>query len=129
MARTDLKDVNLTLPKITLPTLRVNVVAVIMLLLPPLVAWLLVSALSNIYLSPTKDQRLVILWGSFVLGVLLSLSPQIAQQWERAVVLRLGRYAGLRGPGLFWIMAAVLTAWRSGSTSGPSRPASPPNRR
>src|ERR1043165_8698398 len=31
-------------------------------------------------------------------------APQICRQWERAVVLRLGRYTGLRGPGLFFII-------------------------
>jgi regulator of protease activity HflC (stomatin/prohibitin superfamily) len=31
----------------------------------------------------------------------------VAQQWERAVVLRLGRFVGLQGPGLFWIMPFV----------------------
>jgi hypothetical protein len=48
-----------------------------------------------------------------VLGLLLGLSPKIARQWERAVVLRLGRYVGLRGPGLFWIVPFVDTipAW------------------
>jgi regulator of protease activity HflC (stomatin/prohibitin superfamily) len=34
-------------------------------------------------------------------------APRIAQQWERAVVLRFGRYVGLRGPGLFWVMPFV----------------------
>ena len=35
------------------------------------------------------------------------------KQWERAVVLRLGRYVGLRGPGLFWIVPFVdsVTRW------------------
>jgi regulator of protease activity HflC (stomatin/prohibitin superfamily) len=42
-----------------------------------------------------------------VLGVLLMPAPRIAQQWERAVVLRFGRYIGLRGPGLFWIVPFV----------------------
>jgi regulator of protease activity HflC (stomatin/prohibitin superfamily) len=37
-------------------------------------------------------------------GIVLMQSPRIAQQWERAVVLRLGRFVGLRGPGLFWIV-------------------------
>jgi regulator of protease activity HflC (stomatin/prohibitin superfamily) len=48
-----------------------------------------------------------------VLGLLLGLSPKIARQWERTVVLRLGRYVGLRGPGLFWIVPFVDTipAW------------------
>jgi regulator of protease activity HflC (stomatin/prohibitin superfamily) len=39
-----------------------------------------------------------------VAGLLLMQAPQIAPQWERAVVLRLGRFVGLRGPGLFWIV-------------------------
>ena len=44
-----------------------------------------------------------------VLGLLLAQSPQIAQQWERMVVLRLGRFIGLRGPGLFWIIPFIDT--------------------
>ncbi len=34
-------------------------------------------------------------------------APKIAQQWERAIVLRFGRYVGLRGPGLFWIVPFI----------------------
>jgi regulator of protease activity HflC (stomatin/prohibitin superfamily) len=46
-------------------------------------------------------------------GIVLGLSPQMAQQWERAVVLRLGRYQGLHGPGLFWIVPFIdrVPAW------------------
>jgi regulator of protease activity HflC (stomatin/prohibitin superfamily) len=44
-----------------------------------------------------------------VAGLLAMQAPRIAQQWERAVVLRLGRFAGLRGPGLFWIVPLVDT--------------------
>ena len=55
-------------------------------------------------------------WGVFaglVLGFTLMQSPKVAKQWERAVVLRLGRYTGLRGPGLFWIVPFVdsVTRW------------------
>jgi regulator of protease activity HflC (stomatin/prohibitin superfamily) len=48
-----------------------------------------------------------------LLGVVLMQSPRIAQQWERAVVLRLGRFIGLRGPGLFWILPFVdsVSSW------------------
>ncbi|HEX8030883.1 MAG TPA: SPFH domain-containing protein, partial [Vicinamibacterales bacterium] len=42
-----------------------------------------------------------------LIGVLLMPAPKIAQQWERAIVLRFGRYVGLRGPGLFWIIPFV----------------------
>ena len=44
-----------------------------------------------------------------ILGLVLMLAPRVAQQWERAVVLRLGRFVGLRGPGLFWIVPFVDT--------------------
>ncbi|HKH74477.1 MAG TPA: slipin family protein [Vicinamibacterales bacterium] len=48
-----------------------------------------------------------------VIGVLAALSPRVAQQWERAVVLRLGRFIGLQGPGLFWIVPFVDVVARS----------------
>ena len=44
-----------------------------------------------------------------LVGVVLMQAPRIAQQWERAVVLRLGRFVGLRGPGLFWVVPFVDT--------------------
>jgi regulator of protease activity HflC (stomatin/prohibitin superfamily) len=47
------------------------------------------------------------------IGLVLMQSPRIAQQWERAVILRLGRFTGLRGPGLFWIVPFVdrVSSW------------------
>lgn len=42
-----------------------------------------------------------------IVGVLLSPAPKIAQQWERAIVLRFGRFVGLRGPGLFWVVPFI----------------------
>jgi regulator of protease activity HflC (stomatin/prohibitin superfamily) len=44
-----------------------------------------------------------------IVGVILAQSPKVAKQWERAVVLRLGKYVGLRGPGLFWIVPFIET--------------------
>ncbi len=48
-----------------------------------------------------------------VAGLIAAASPQVAQQWERAVVLRLGTYVGLRGPGLFWIIPGIdrVASW------------------
>jgi regulator of protease activity HflC (stomatin/prohibitin superfamily) len=40
-------------------------------------------------------------------GVVAAMSPRVAKQWEKAVVLRLGRYTGLRGPGLFWVIPMI----------------------
>jgi regulator of protease activity HflC (stomatin/prohibitin superfamily) len=47
------------------------------------------------------------------LGVIAAMSPRVAQQWERAIVLRLGRFIGMRGPGLFWIIPFVDTVVRA----------------
>ena len=44
-----------------------------------------------------------------VIGIFLSLSPQVVAQWESAVVLRLGKFHSLRGPGLFWIIPFIDT--------------------
>jgi regulator of protease activity HflC (stomatin/prohibitin superfamily) len=78
---------------------RANVVSVFILL---------VSFLAGILLTAGSQNP-----GWFVIfligGLFFSQSPKIAKQWERAVVLRLGRYTGLRGPGLFWIFPFVET--------------------
>jgi regulator of protease activity HflC (stomatin/prohibitin superfamily) len=42
-----------------------------------------------------------------IVGLIAMMSPKIAQQWERAVVLRLGRFVALKGPGLFWIVPFI----------------------
>lgn len=47
---------------------------------------------------------MVVAGGGLALGIYLALAPRVASQWERAVVLRLGKFIGLRGPGLFWII-------------------------
>lgn len=39
-----------------------------------------------------------------VLAILLVSGCRISQEYQRGVVFRLGRYKGLRGPGLFWII-------------------------
>jgi regulator of protease activity HflC (stomatin/prohibitin superfamily) len=46
-------------------------------------------------------------------GALLAQAPKVARQWERAVVLRLGKYTGLQGPGLFWIIPFIdaVSSW------------------
>ena len=36
--------------------------------------------------------------------VVLLTGLRIAQEYERGVIFRLGRYVGLRGPGLYWVM-------------------------
>jgi regulator of protease activity HflC (stomatin/prohibitin superfamily) len=42
-----------------------------------------------------------------LIGVYLMFAVRVADQWERVAVLRLGRYVGLRGPGVFFIIPIV----------------------
>ena len=41
---------------------------------------------------------------AIILAVILLSGLRIAQEYQRGVVFRLGRYAGTRGPGLYWII-------------------------
>ncbi|BCS91244.1 MAG: stomatin [Candidatus Micrarchaeota archaeon] len=43
----------------------------------------------------------------FVLIVVLALSLRIVNQWDRLAVLHLGKYAGLIGPGLYFIIPII----------------------
>jgi regulator of protease activity HflC (stomatin/prohibitin superfamily) len=47
--------------------------------------------------------------GSFLLALLVSSSIKIADPWDRSVVLRLGHFHSLRGPGLFFIVPILDT--------------------
>ena len=44
-----------------------------------------------------------------LIGTYFLLALQIASQWEKAVLLRMGKYRGLAGPGAFWIIPIVDT--------------------
>jgi regulator of protease activity HflC (stomatin/prohibitin superfamily) len=78
---------------------RINVVSVFILL-----AALLIGALSA---AATQNAGWLIIW--VLAGIVFAQSPKIAKQWERAIILRLGRYTGMRGPGLFWITPFIET--------------------
>jgi len=45
--------------------------------------------------------------GAGVAGLLIGASIKFTDQWEKAVVLRLGRYRGLRGPGFFAVVPLI----------------------
>ena len=42
--------------------------------------------------------------GAFVIAVVISSAIQVANQWDRVVILRLGHFHALKGPGLFFII-------------------------
>jgi regulator of protease activity HflC (stomatin/prohibitin superfamily) len=81
------------------PRPAVNVVAIAILLACAAIGAAATAASGNLV-------PLVIM---LIVGVTLMQAPRLARQWERAVVLRLGRFVGLRGPGLFWIVPFIDT--------------------
>jgi len=82
---------------------RLNVVAALILL---------VSVAIGVAFSASSGSPIPVLVAAAV-GVVLMQSPKVAKQWERAVLLRLGRFAGLQGPGIFWILPFVdnVSSW------------------
>jgi regulator of protease activity HflC (stomatin/prohibitin superfamily) len=44
-----------------------------------------------------------------LIGLYLLFATQVASQWEKAVVLRFGKFRSLKGPGIFWIIPIVDT--------------------
>jgi regulator of protease activity HflC (stomatin/prohibitin superfamily) len=84
-------------------TSRLNVVAVAILLAGAAAGWAVFTATGSLVMGS----------GMVLVGLVLMPAPRIAQQWERAVVLRFGRFVGLRGPGLFWITPFIdrVSTW------------------
>ena len=44
---------------------------------------------------------------TFIIAIIVSSAIKVADQWEKAVVLRLGKFHVLRGPGLFFIIPVI----------------------
>jgi len=85
------------------PAPRLNVVALLILAVS--------VAIGVVFGGPARSPLTIVI--AAVAGLVLMQSPKVAKQWERAVVLRLGRFIGLRGPGIFWIVPFFdsVTTW------------------
>lgn len=72
--------------------------------------WMVAAALVALWLGSlhVADAWIGVQVVVFVLIALLFLyGIKVADQWEKAVVLRFGRFAGLRGPGMFAILPVI----------------------
>src|SRR4051794_8376790 len=81
------------------------VLAVLVLAFAAAVAW---------YAYDTNSRGLLVLAGGLViLAFLILRAIMVADQWERAVVLRLGKLSAVRGPGLFVIVPFIdeVASW------------------
>jgi regulator of protease activity HflC (stomatin/prohibitin superfamily) len=62
--------------------------------------------IAGIYCGNALHQRAPIIAG-VVVGLYLLFAIRVVRQWEKVALLRLGKYAGLRGPGLFMIVPII----------------------
>jgi regulator of protease activity HflC (stomatin/prohibitin superfamily) len=70
------------------------------------VALFAISTAGGLVLTAALGNRIPLFCGVLV-GLYLLFSIKIADQWEKVAVLRMGRYIGLRGPGIFHVVPVV----------------------
>ena len=70
---------------------------------------LLVLILISVVLYSLQIANVMVFVLLILLSGLVAFSIRIADQWERGVVLRMGKYKGLKGPGPFMIIPIVST--------------------
>ena len=73
---------------------------------------ILLTGLATAYATHRSSDYFEGLWilgGAVVLAAVASSAIQVADQWSKAVVLRLGKFRSLQGPGLFLIIPVLDT--------------------
>jgi regulator of protease activity HflC (stomatin/prohibitin superfamily) len=81
----------------------VSILAAVLVFVPAMFAMIVIG---ENHLAP--DWAIPLLaFGSVLVGMFLMFSIKVVDQWEKAVVLRFGRFRGLRGSGLFWVIPVV----------------------
>jgi regulator of protease activity HflC (stomatin/prohibitin superfamily) len=61
------------------------------------------------YTASSTVESTLMMTAFFLIALLISSAIKIANPWDKAVVLRLGQFQSLRGPGLFFIIPIVDT--------------------
>jgi|SRR5450432_924538 regulator of protease activity HflC (stomatin/prohibitin superfamily) len=67
-----------------------------------------ISMLSGVAITAATKQPAFMIAAAAV-GIYLMFAIKVVRQWEKVAVLRLGKYVGLRGPGMFHIIPIVET--------------------
>jgi regulator of protease activity HflC (stomatin/prohibitin superfamily) len=75
-----------------------------------LVGILIIGAVLSYISFTISDNPVGSIWIAiiaFVTAIVVSSAVKVADQWEKAVVLRLGRFRSIKGPGLFFIIPII----------------------
>jgi len=80
--------------------------------------WMIIAVVALVWMamrSEATQQDALVLWGLFWFVVLMAVgftflfSLKVADQWDRVIVLRLGKFHAVRQPGVFWLVPFVDT--------------------
>ena len=86
---------------------KVNYFSALIFFLIIIIGGLIAFSFSGTSTLGTVSWIIVII--SLIAAIIISSSIKVANQWERVVVLRLGHFLSLKGPGLFFIIPVIDT--------------------
>jgi hypothetical protein len=74
--------------------------------------FMIIAVLGAIMGDKKFPDALIAAWaiGWMLIGAYFLFAMKVASQWEKVVVLRLGKFIGLKGPGLFWVVPIIDNA-------------------
>jgi regulator of protease activity HflC (stomatin/prohibitin superfamily) len=91
-------------PTRALDTAHISGIAVFVFMVIMVIAIFVSRAIGSSVSADIMDVYWIVL---LIIDFYLLFAIKVARQWEKAVVLRLGRFHGLKGPGLFWIVPII----------------------
>ncbi len=71
--------------------------------------FMLISVVGAIIMDTKVNDWIIAIYslGIMLIGFIFLFSFKVAQQWEKAVVLRFGKFRQLKGPGAFWLLPLI----------------------
>jgi hypothetical protein len=96
----------------TTPTTKIDNVRISTIAVSLCITLIVIGVLAAIFMSEAGVPDIwiaVVVIPLFLAALYILFAIKVAQQWEKAVVLRLGKFNGLRGPGMFWIVPILDT--------------------
>lgn len=92
------------------PDPRISAVAIVIF-----AVCLLIAAAPSIWFADQVSEATIIYWSILwvAIGTYILFALKVAAQWEKAVVLRLGKFRALKGPGMFWLIPILdnIPSW------------------
>ena len=74
--------------------------------------FLIIAVSGAIFGESRYSEGLIAAWALawLIIGAYFLFALKVASQWEKVIVLRLGKFHGSKGPGLFWVIPIIDTA-------------------